>query len=57
MSFGLRRLHSIGLLSGDRLALRDAGEAEFMDLFRDLTDDKRATVCEIAKAFRPKDAA
>jgi transcriptional regulator with XRE-family HTH domain len=45
------------LLSGDRLALRDAGEADFMDLFRDLTDEKRATVCEITKAFRPKDAA
>lgn len=45
------------LLSGDRLALRDGQEADFMDLFRDLTEDKRTTVTQITEALHRRGAA
>ena len=45
------------LLSGDRLALRDHAEADFMDVFRDLADDSRATVTQITDALRRRGAA
>lgn len=45
------------LLSGDRVALRDAGEADFIDIFRDLAPDQRATVAQIAAALSKLPAA